>query len=71
MKNIEEIDKDLSRITEELDSMWRDINTHIPDEKEADPAIVVLGTAINSINDIRNRIYKIQPNLKPKTWSRE
>jgi len=67
MSSIEEIDINLSRITEELDSMWRDIHEHVHYSKGT--PVADIGTAINAINDIRDSIYQMEPSLKPKTWS--
>ena len=69
MSSIEEIDINLSRITKELDSMWRDIHDHVPYSKGT--PVADIGTAINALNDIRNRIYEMEPSLKPKTWRRK
>ena len=69
MSSIEEIDINLSRITRELDSMWRDIHEHVPYSKGT--PVADIGTAINALNDIRNRIYVMEPSLKPKTWRRK
>ena len=64
MDELKVIDQNLTRVTNELDSMWRDIAEHV--KLDEGNSVADLGSAINLINDIRERIYKIEPSLKSR-----
>jgi len=64
MDELKVIDQNLTRVTNELDSMWRDIAEHV--KSDEGNSVADLGSAINLINDIRERIYKIEPSLKSR-----
>lgn len=64
MNKLKNIEQNLARVNIELDSMWRDIAEHV--KSEEGNSVADLGSAINLINDIRDRIYKMEPSLKPK-----
>jgi len=65
MEELKVIDQNLTRITKELDSMWRDIAEHV--KSDEGNSVADLGSAINLINDIRERVYKIEPSLKSRS----
>ena len=64
MKELINIEQNLSRINSELDSLWRDIAEHV--KSEQGNSVADLGSAINLINDIRDRVHQMEPSLKPK-----
>lgn len=64
MNKLENIEQNLARINGELDAMWRDIAENVKSD-EGNP-VADLGSAINLLNDIRDRIYKMDPSLKPR-----
>lgn len=68
MKELSNIEQNLARINRELDSMWRDIAEHV--KSDEGNSVADLGSAINLINDIRDRVYKMEPSLKPKEWQK-
>ncbi len=68
MEQLKNIDQNLSRITEELDALWRDVSEYV--NSNEGNSVADLGSAINLINDIRDRIYKQEPLLKPWKWNR-
>lgn len=64
MSNLNDINKNLTRISSELESMWQDIAEQV--KSDEGNSVADLGSAINLINDIRDRIYKLEPSLKPR-----
>lgn len=63
MNELTAIDQSLTRISKELDSMSLDVSENVK-SKEGN-AVADLGSAINLINDIRDRVYQMEPSLKP------
>lgn len=57
----------LRTAAKELDPFWRTIRDDFPQTETS--AVVELGDAINSINKIRSRIYRMNPELQPENWS--
>lgn len=68
MNELTEIDQNLTRITNELDQMKRGIAEHV--KSEGGNSAADLGSALNLINDIRDRLYKMEPSLKPQSWDK-
>ena len=68
MSELKDIDQNLTRIAAELDSMWRDIAEHV--KSDEGNSVADLGSAINLLNDIRERVYEMEPSLKPRTWNK-
>ena len=65
MTELENIYDKLTRISSELDTMRDGIAEHV--KSDDGNSVTDLRSAINLINDIRDRIYKLEPSLKPRS----
>jgi len=67
MEKLIKIDKELTRISNELVSLGPDISEI--EILKSENALHALGHAISKIQDIQNLIYKNNPDLMPEKWN--